>query len=508
LPSPPAVVLSSRGARHNPRSMSTLEIRVDNRIRVPADGLPGKALKRLRESCTHENPDFKKRKARGYATYNVPAEIRTYRLEEGGEEHSFPRGAMGRVRSVLRELGIPYRVKDARTEGAPLLHPLEYRAKDRPPRSYQREAAMKALEVEQGVVRAATGSGKTTTAIYAATLFGLNTLVVLPNVKLLKQTKEVAEKLLGTEIGIIRGKTKKLRPFTVATQQTLWSRKTIEEDVRGYFGAVIFDEAHHAAARTFQHVIDQFSCRYRIAFTADERRKDRKEFLVYDAFGQPIHEMTREQCEALGVVVDVEIRIVFSDFRADWYRKDPDFNAFLELATADEKRNDLILETALAEIRSGEQVIVCSHRREHARVLDAALIAHCVQSGVMLGGEEAGDAREFESTREGLLDGTVSVGVGTYGALGEGIDLPAVSVGVAATPIFNNEQMLNQYRGRLCRTADGKTKGRLYAIFDRKVFDQRMLSNLLRWNRNVLVRTRKGKWIDARSRPARAIMKV
>ncbi len=465
--------------------------------------MPAGARRALEKACEHPNPDFAKRRALGYATWNVPPTVRTWRLE--GDDFTMPRGAMARLRGVFAERRIPYVVEDRREGGAPVVSPLEYVGHE--PRRYQREAAERILRVEQGVVRAATGSGKTTTAIYAATRLGLNTLVVLPSVKLLDQTREVAAELLGLredEVGIIQGAKKRLRPLTVATQQTLWSR-TVDEDVRAHFGAVMVDEAHHAAARTFQEVIDQFPCRYRVAFTADERRKDRKEFLVYDAFGKVLHEMTREECEDEGVVVDVEVRVVMSDFEAPWYRREPDFNRLLDEMLACPRRNALVAETMLRELRAGEQVIACAHRREHVRIIQAALVESEVRSGLMLGGQDAHDAREFEETRNGLRDGSVRAGVGTYGALGEGIDLPAVAVGVAATPITSNKQKFNQYRGRLCRPSPGKKQGRLYVVYDRRVFDERAFANILAWNRNVKV-FRDGRWVDARAVPRRSIL--
>ncbi len=480
-----------------------LRVRVDSRIRIPAKDLPEDARRRLEKSCEYANPDFSKKRALGYSMWGTPPVIKTWRFD--GECLTFPRGAMARIREILKSAGVPYSVKDAREDGAPVMIPLCYSGHE--PRAYQREAAEKIVEVEQGVVRAATGSGKTTTAIYAASLVGVNSLVVLPSVKLMGQTREVSASLLGLredDVGVIQGPAKRLRAFTVATQQTLWSR-SVDEDVRNHFGAVFVDEAHHSAAKTFQEVIDQFPCRYRVAFTADERRKDRKEFLVYDAFGGVLHEMTREACEGEGVVVDVEVRVVFSDFEHPAYRLDGDFNHLLDRMVADERRNDLIVEIMLGELRAGEQVIACTHRREHVREIDRSLVARGVRSGTMLGGQDAADAREFEETRSGLRDGSVRAGVGTYGALGEGIDLPAVAVGVAATPITSNKQKFNQYRGRLCRPSPGKKHGRLYVVFDRKVFDERAFANILAWNRSVKVR-RGEEWVDARGASRRAIM--
>lgn len=478
-----------------------ITIRVDNRIRVSASAAGKEVVADLCRACEHINPEYSKRRRMGYAVWNIPHVVKTWERE--GDRLSLPRGAMARVRSVMRGHGREYRVLDRRSEGAPVHKPLQYIGHVL--RSYQREAVEEIMRREQGVVRAATGSGKTTTMLYAAATIKLNTLVVLPSVKLMLQTAGVVEALFSlspNDVGIIRGQTRRLKPITLATQQTLWQR--IRDEDRDYFGAVMVDEAHHAAAKTFQAVIDQFPCRYRIAYTADERRKDRKEFLVYDAFGDVLHETTRDRCEESGAIVDVEVRIVMTNFRDEVYARDADFGRLVERMITDEERNEIVMGIVREESAS-EKVIVCTHRREHVRELQVQMIGEGISSGQMLGGDAPGDASEFERTRSGLRDGGVTCGVGTYEALGEGIDLPAVAVGIASTPITSNRQRFNQYRGRLCRPSEGKTQGRLYVVFDRHVFGERALANVLAWNKTVRVRVQ-GKWVDARKLGARAIL--
>lgn len=479
--------------------MRPVVVRVDNRIRVPLEGLDNDLVAQMKKSCEHPNPEFAKRRAMNKSTWNTPRILRTWREEDGCL--TFPRGAMKRVRRRLRDANVGYRVVDERIEGSLLIRPIAYVGHE--PRPYQHDGARAALEREQGIVRAATGTGKTTTALFLASQIGLNTLIVLPNKKLFDQTIRVAGKLLGLtgdRIGMYGDGKKRLRPITCATQQTLWASK-VPDEVRDYFGAVIIDEAHHAAARTFAQVIDQFPARYRVAFSADERRNDRMECLVYDAFGDVLHETSREDAERFKAIVDVEVRIVMSDFRADWYRNaaeadDKDFDRLLIETTAHEKRNKLITRTAVDEVEAGHQGIVLTHRREHAFALDRMLIGRGVRSGRMLGGQGA-DAHEFDSTCKGLLERSMSVGVGTYEALGEGIDLPDIQFGIATTHIANNKQRFNQVRGRLCRPGEGKTHGRLYVIFDRFVFDEQMYSNIVAWNKTVKVKHR-GQWVDAR----------
>lgn len=344
-------------------------------------------------------------------------------------------------------------------------------------------------------------SGKTTTAFALAASIGLNVLVILPNAKLMKQWISKAKKDLGLNprsVGVIRGTKKKLFPLTVATQQTL-CRRLKDKEIHNFFGAIIVDEVQRTAAQTSQSVVDNFPAKYRIGFSADERRKDRKECLVYDAFGDIVHETDRETSEKYKAIVDVEVRLVFTEFEAPWYRNQekPDFNYLLDEMIVDQDRNRIITKIALSHLRAKDRIILLTHRREHARALDLKLVKKGFRSGVMLGGDDAGDVKEFEKARIGLITGKIRAGIGTYEAIGEGIDLPEVTVGIATTPIATNEQRFNQVRGRLCRPADDKEKGILYVLIDRFVFPKRVIYNVLAWNRTVKAQIN-GQWVDAK----------
>jgi hypothetical protein len=65
------------------------------------------------------------------------------------------------------------------------------------------------------------------------------------------------------------------------------------------------------------------------------------------------------------------------------------------------------------------------------------------------------------------------------------------------TPIAANEQTFTQVRGRVCRTADGKTAARLYVVLDAEVYP-RHLANVARWNKRTVVWDGSA-WVGARN---------
>jgi superfamily II DNA or RNA helicase len=306
------------------------------------------------------------------------------------------------------------------------------------------------------------------------------------------------------DIGIIKGPKVKLKPITLAMQQTLARSPAKAKKAAGYFGCVMCDELQRFAATTFQQVIDVFPAQYRIGWSADETRKDKKEFLIYSQFGKVASDIKPSDIEAKGLTHEVEVRVLPTQFKADWYRKqvqsdteNPDFNRLLEEMTTDKARNAQLVLNAGFLHTDGKRVLMMSHRREHVLQFRSMMMnERGVQAGVLMGGDDW--AEEFAKSKAAMKDGSSRLAAGTYQAIGQGLDIPVVDDGIAATPIATNKQFCGQVRGRMCRTAPGKKGATLYYMWDQHVFGLSHLVNLTRWNRKVTVMHR-GEWKDAKA---------
>lgn len=483
-----------------------ITIVVDSRLRMRASDLEPEFVERLQEDFTHTNPKrllLERMGVHPNVLRKEPPTIPTWRFDEDGDTFSVPRGGLGRLREAMLDHGVEYRVDDRRTEGsgpkAKLEHGLTLR-------DFQEEFVEVGERVQNALLRAPTGSGKTTAALALIAAVGLPTLVIVWTGNLFDQwiRRVVAE--LGIpegDVGIIRGSKRKIRPVTIAMQQTLVN---CAPEYATTFGVVVCDEVQRFAARTFLAVIDVMHARYRIGITADERRKDKKEFLLYDVFGDVAVDVKQNELIDRGFVHDVTIDVIPTDFVAPWHAElfehDPNpsrakvkarlqaFNRLVEDMAVDADRNALAVRIAVEHVKAGERVVIMSHRREHCGALDADVSALGIKCGRMLGTSEDGEV--FEATRKGLADGSLRVATGTFQAIGTGLDMPSVSVGVVATPIANSRDgrsFFSQVRGRFCRTAaaDGKTSARLVYLWDREVFGLKPVENLVRWNREVRV---------------------
>lgn len=471
-----------------------MEVRivVDNRVRVCLTGLPENTVRALQVPFEHDNPQWGMNKRLGLPVWKVPKTIITWERDE--DRLSLPRGSMVKVREVLSADGFDWVVVDERRCGRPSdagktpRHHLKLR-------KYQADALEKLVAKQNCILRAPTGSGKTSILIAVASRIDLPTLVVVHSQALLDQWLRRLVNEMGmkpTDIGIIQGKKRKLRPMTMAIQKSL-ANATANEDLVNYFGAVLADEVHLFAAATFFECIDPFPAKYRIGASADERRKDKKEFLIHDLFAEVAAEIERDDLIKSGDVLDVEILVVPTEFTAAWYglatEENPelqiDFGRLLKEIQADEDRNQLIFDTVqmLAPSRK-KQALLMAHEREHIRELALGTTRAGVDTGILFGGPA--DRKEFEDNLELLMRKQLSMGAGTYKAIGTGVDLPNIGLGFACTPIAGNEQFFGQVRGRLCRAPDGKNEARLVYFWDRHVYPSH-LRNLVRWNNQVKV---------------------
>jgi superfamily II DNA or RNA helicase len=466
--------------------VEALTVTIDSRLRLPP-GIPKKLAQALRQSCNHHNPDFHKKRNMGFKTWGTASHIATWRLEDVGtpaEHLTLPRGATERLRETARDHGYAVRFLDRRTR----IETSSWPELAFTPRWYQDAAVEALLRAEQGIVRAPTGSGKTVCALQFAQTVAVPTLVVMRDGNLLEQWRdEVKEKLQlrDREVGVLRGgRNLRIGPrLTVALQQTLWSKSFPLQEVAAQFGCVIVDECHLAAAATFQTILDVFPARYRVGFSADETRKDKKEFLVYDQLGRIVYEIERDVLEDEGAITPVDVVLVPTDFEADWYRNaesgERDWNKLLEEMTHDTERNALIVRLIERAARDGS-VLAFSHRVEHARsIADRELFAAGVRCGLLLGGDD--NRVRYAEDKARLKSGDLPVCAGTFAATGQGIDMPAVRGGVLMTPIGANRQFFGQVRGRICRPSPGKSVGTLYVLWDHRVFP-RMPATVKGWN--------------------------
>lgn len=462
-----------------------IRVIVDSHTRVDGDAFDSEERIELLKNFEHDNTEYFKRKRMGFKTWPLKPVIKTWLDNDG--ELVLPRGGFVTLRSLAERWGRKLQVRDERTEG-------EYPREELPelritPRAHQEDIIKAMIERQSGIVRAATGSGKTYATIAAAQRIGLPTLIIVWESGLFDQWVTNLDKALGIrggEVGIVRGGEKRLRMVTIAMQQTL-AKLPRDHEIFSAFGTVFFDEVQRAAANTCRLAVDPFRAKYRIGISADERRKDKMEGLIHELFGRVIYESNQAQLEGDGVVLPVDINVIPTNFEAPWYTpskgenaygtQDDDFNRLLDEMAHDEDRNEQIVDI-VRRVPERTPFFVMVRRRDHGLILDQLITATGVRSGIMFGGADY--AKVYDRTRADLESGRLNIAIGTIQSIGQGIDVPRVHDVILAAPAAGNRQLFNQARGRGCRPHGGAMSGRVWYLWDRHLFPGH-LKNLDAW---------------------------
>jgi superfamily II DNA or RNA helicase len=131
------------------------------------------------------------------------------------------------------------------------------------------------------------GSGKThTIAFHVDKIKPKSFLYIVHRNEILYQTVKIFKDICGkwlkdTDIGIINQENKDYaRPYLFATIQTI-SRKNNLERIDPNIGYVVVDEYHHAAAATYQNVLDVIQPKFFVGLTATPYRLDKKDIHEY-----------------------------------------------------------------------------------------------------------------------------------------------------------------------------------------------------------------------------------
>jgi len=491
---------------------------VDNRLRVDPQGYTRASdiapfLSELKAETSYANPDRAKLKAMGRYTGHLPSKLSTWRIDQDDGVFTLGRGSLAKLRAAAKRHGIPLRLQDRRVRGPDVEWPPFTADPDDPAAELfelQRDALRVCLEKQQGIVRAATGGGKTHIALALAAASRGRVVAIMRSAKLLEQWHKKAVRHLGLrpdEIGVIAGGKKHRvgERLTLALQQSLWAKRFPLVDFVRHFDVVLVDEIQEVPARTVFEIVDAFPAMLRVGFSADETRNDGKERLTYDVFGPVIAEIDRSAVIESGFNVPVTVRVVPSDFEAEWYRRargaEKDHKRLVDEVIADRARDalirDVVRDVAGGERSSGQwgdgsaaPVLVFSHRREHVDDVERMLVDAGLRCGVMVGGQ----SDRFDEASAFVERGLVEAVAGTYQAIGVGIDMPRLRSGICATPIGNNRQFFGQVRGRICRSAPGKDRAFLYYVWDRHVFPDQV-KKLAAWNDGDVEVLRAGQWV-------------
>lgn len=246
---------------------------------------------------------------------------------------------------------------------------------------WQKKAVRIALERGRGILKMATGAGK------SETISGIirclegerppKTLVVVPNRNLLNQTADRLEDRLGFRVGRIGYGTWNEDFVTVAIPDTLSASKFSRErrDLFKVTELLLLDECHHAASQKWSTLINKCPAFYRFGFSGTPLdRGDGSDLKLEGATGPLLVDISSALLVKQGRLAKPTVTML--DVRKPTLPHDLDWEDIYSLGIV---RNiafhQKVANIVQKEANNGKQVLVLVTRIAHGEAIQAALSA-------------------------------------------------------------------------------------------------------------------------------------
>ncbi len=347
-------------------------------------------------------------------------------------------------------------------------------------RYYQKEAINAWVGAGlRGTIVLPTGAGKTILGIFAMCAVNASALVVVPTIDLLYQWKREIEKNVKTEVGIIGGGEKEIKPITVITYDSCY---LMASEMGNRFKLVIFDEVHHLGSEGYATMAEMLACPHRLGLTATYERHDGRHTVVDRLVGGKVYEVRIEELEGT-YLAEYDYKLIKLNMTTDEKKNyDAYYDRFRKLASelklnGAEGFQKMIMLSA-SDARAREALVCRNKARDIAFNSEAKLTAlesllqkhkydriiiftehnklvHKISRTLFIPSityETPPKEREYnlEAFRNGMFTRMV-----TSKVLDEGVDVPEANVGI----ILSGSGSVREYKqrlGRILRMKEGK----------------------------------------------------
>jgi DNA or RNA helicases of superfamily II len=296
----------------------------------------------------------------------------------------------------------------------------------------------------------ATGTGKTVTAVLDAKRYGKRTLFLAHTHELVEQATQTFRDLWRTvTVGKYVESIKQPNAYVVcgSIQSVALNLERFKEDDFAY---IIIDEAHHAAADSYQKVLSYFKPEFTLGLTATPDRPDDKSIL--DTFKHTAHKLDIQTAVEIGELVPVRCIRIHTNIDLTKVR----FNSVqynirdLESKIFVPERNDLIANTFMEYCSTKRTVIFCAsvkHAEQIAQMIRERGAEAAAISGSMKSAERKEILAKFKKSEIKALC--------ACDLLNEGWDCPETEVLFMARPTMS-KILYTQQLGRGMRLCEGK----------------------------------------------------
>ena len=322
-------------------------------------------------------------------------------------------------------------------------------------------AEMRANNETIALLYHATGIGKTVTAVMDAKSCAGRTLFLAHTQELVNQAAETFGRLWPeVSVGFFMEAEKQADSFVVCG--SVQSVALHLEDFKDNdFSYLIIDEAHHAAADTYQKVLAFFKPTFILGLTATPESTDDNK-VILEIFKNTVHKLDIQTVVEIGELVPVRCIRIHTNIDLTKVR----FNSVqynirdLESKIYVPERNRLIVDTWLQYARGRRTVVFCAsvkHAQEIAELFNAA----GVRAAAVSGGMKNAERKEFQAR---FVERKIEV-LCACDLLNEGWDCPEIEVLFMARPTMS-KVLYTQQLGRGMRLFAGKESLMVFDFVD------------------------------------------
>ena len=397
------------------------------------------------------------------------------------KNNSFPIGLLPRVEYILKKNNEIY-TKDDRRPNISYGKSLKLdKNSGFESRDYQIDIVNKCYKKGMGVVKAATGSGKTFSLGMVVGKYNVKTMIYVIGVELLYQMKKTLNRMYpDLEVGIIGdGKcdVKRVNIATIWSAASAFSKRIdafdadLTYDKKGIDNKAkvkkaiqeaelfILDECQYAAANTVQflHKVSR-SARHRFLFSASPWRDSGDEILIEAVGGSRIFNLTASKLISEGYLVKPEIH--FLDVPVMRKVGKVYQEVYSNYIVNNDTRNDMIVNAAKKLVDAGKKVLVLVVRVGHGNILLEKFRKDFRVS--FLDGQKS--TKERLSTISDMKDGKLDVLIASK-IFDQGVDIPELDALILAGSGKSSGRALQRI-GRVIRKNDGKNIAIVVDFYD------------------------------------------
>lgn len=350
----------------------------------------------------------------------------------------FPSGLLNKLLKYLTLGGLEFKIKDPRkVPSGPKMHSLKL--DHITPYTDQTQAVIEAARARRGTISMVTGYGKSITMALLIQKLQVRTLVIVPNLELKSQLRDIFKELFGT-----------LKNITVENIDSTSLKNANDYD------CLILDEVHHAAAKTY-HSLNKGPWKniyYRFGFTATPFRNQADEQILFEAIaGQVVYEVDYKKAVHQGAVVPVE------GYYLSIPEQECDGNAWRQvydrLVVNNEFRNGIIATLLRNLVSAGKSTLCLVKEIAHGDTLSE--LSGCP----FVNGQDENSKSLIKNFNSGKIKGLI----GTVGVIGEGVDTkPCEYIIIAGLGKAKSAFMQNV--GRAIRKYPGKESAKVVLFRD------------------------------------------